>query len=171
MQHFNRLKFNRLRFCSIPTFPEDWEPPSWLIFELGILGGRLYFEFPEYHHIKETLRFESQNNGAFSEEDDSDYEDDSQATTKNTLAFLGEWLFLRLQGQDITHTPMGYVCQGWQLRGDHPLLTQRLVDVDVSGNGYKYHPSSQSDIDIEEDVDSDEGESEGDYGDENENKD
>lgn len=171
MQHFNRLDF-----YSIPTLPEDWEPPSWLAFELGILGGRLYFEFLEYHHIKESLCFEVQNNGAFSEEDDSDYEDDPQATTKNTLAFLGEWLSLRRQGQDITHTPMGYVCQGWQLRSGHPFFTQRLVDIDFSTDGYTYHPSSQSEIEIDEDVDSEdedegEGDGEGDDGDENENED
>lgn len=152
MQHFNRLDF-----YATPSLPEDWEPPSWLPFELGILGGRLYFEYPEYNLILENLRFDTQHSKHSSDEDED--EDDPQTTTKNTLAFLGEWLSLRRQGQDITHTPMGYVCQGWQLRSDHPFFTQRLVDVDVSSDSYTFQPSSQSEID--EDIESeDEGEDE-----------
>lgn len=34
MQHFDLLDF-----YATPRFPEDWEQPSWLPFELGILGG------------------------------------------------------------------------------------------------------------------------------------
>lgn len=79
----------------------------------------------------------------------------------------------RRQGQDITHTVMGYICQGWQLWSDHPFYTQKFIDVDVSSDGYTYHPSSQGEIEIDEDVDSedeDEGEDDGEDGDEDENE-
>ena len=81
-------------------------------------------------------------------------EEDSQTTARNTLVFLGDWLSLRRQGQDITQTPMGYVCQGWQLRSDHPFFTQRLVDANVLSDGYTFQPGSQSENDVNEDVDS-----------------
>ncbi|BCR85589.1 uncharacterized protein ACHE_21047A [Aspergillus chevalieri] len=94
-----------------------------------------------------------------------------QTTTKNTFAFLGEWLSLRRQGQNITHTPMGYVCQGWQLRSDHPFFTQRLVDVDVSSDGCTYHPSSQSEFEIDEEVDREDEDGNEDYVEEDKNDD
>lgn len=149
-------EFNRLDFYSIPTLPEDWKPPPWLPLELGILGGRLYFEFAEYHYIQRSLIFSDQINGLYLDEHED--EEGSQTIAKNTLAFLGEWLSLRRQGQDITQTPMGYVCQGLQLRSDYPFFTQRLVDVNLLSDSYTFHPSSQSEIDVDEDVDSgDEG--------------
>lgn len=145
-------EFNRLDFYSIPTLSEDWKPPPWLPFELGILGGRLYFEFAEYHYIQRSLLPGTQSSDICLDEHEN--EEDSQTTARNTLAFLGEWLSLRRQGQDITQTPMGYVCQGWQLPSDHPFFTQRLVDVNILSDGYTFQPSSQSEGDVDEDVDS-----------------
>ena len=147
-------EFNRLDFYSIPTLPEGWKPPSWLPLELGILGGRLYFEFAEYHYIQRSLLLSTQRNGICLEKHEDEDEEDSQTTARNTLAFLGDWLSLRRQGQDVTQTPMGYVCQGWQLRSDHPFFTQRLVDANVLSDGYTFQPGSQSENDVNEDVDS-----------------
>ena len=147
-------EFNRLDFYSIPTLPEGWKPPSWLPLELGILGGRLYFEFAEYHYIQRSLLLSTQRNGICLDKHEDEDEEDSQTTARNTLAFLGDWLSLRRQGQDVTQTPMGYVCQGWQLRSDHPFFTQRLVDANVLSDGYTFQPGSQSENDVNEDVDS-----------------
>lgn len=44
--------------------------------------------------------------------------------TKRPLTFLQEWLALRRKGQDFTHTPMGYVCQGKPLSQNHPFFTK-----------------------------------------------
>ncbi|KAJ0427087.1 hypothetical protein BJY00DRAFT_320561 [Aspergillus carlsbadensis] len=82
------LHFNNLDYYALPSLPDGWRPPSWLPFEIGILGGRLYFEFSEYEGILAPIR---------------------------------------RQGQDISDTPMGYVCQDWQLRSDHPFFTTRPV--------------------------------------------
>ena len=146
-------EFNRLDFYSIPNLPEGWKPPSWLPLELGILGGRLYFEFAEYHYIQRSI-LSTQSNGICLDKHEDEDEEDSQTTARNTLVFLGDWLSLRRQGQDITQTPMGYVCQGWQLRSDHPFFTQRLVDANVLSDGYTFQPGSQSENDVNEDVDS-----------------
>lgn len=147
-------EFNRLDFYSIPTLPEGWKPPSWLPLELGILGGRLYFEFAEYHYIQRSLLLSTQSNGICLDKHEDEDEEDSQTTARNTLAFLGDWLSLRRQGQDVTQTPMGYVCQGWQLRSDHPFFTQRFVDANILSDGYTFQPGSQSENDVNEDVDS-----------------
>lgn len=147
-------EFNRLDFYSIPTLPEGWKPPSWLPLELGILGGRLYFEFAEYHYIQRSLLLSTQRNGICLDKHEDEDEEDSQTTARNTLAFLGDWLSLRRQGQDVTQTPMGYVCQGWQLRSDHPFFTQRFVDANILSDGYTFQPGSQSENDVNEDVDS-----------------
>ncbi|KAL3452963.1 hypothetical protein BJX65DRAFT_302864 [Aspergillus insuetus] len=45
------LHFNSLNYYALPSLPDVWRPPSWLPFEIGILGGRLYFEFSEYEDI------------------------------------------------------------------------------------------------------------------------
>jgi hypothetical protein len=39
------------------------------------------------------------------------------------LLFLQEWLALRRHGQDISHTPMGYVCQGCRIHHNHPFFS------------------------------------------------
>jgi hypothetical protein len=49
------LHFNRLDYYALPSLPDGWNPPSWLPFEIGILGGRLYFEFSEYEDILARL--------------------------------------------------------------------------------------------------------------------
>ncbi|KAL4784729.1 hypothetical protein BJX76DRAFT_356715 [Aspergillus varians] len=142
--------FNRLDFYSIPSLPENWKPPLWLPLELGILGGRLYFEFAEYQYIQKSLRFSKQSRGLCLDEHVDEDEDASQATAENILAFLGEWLSLRRRVQDITQTPMGYICQDWHLRSDHPFFTRRLVDANVSSDDYTFQPNSQPESDGED---------------------
>ncbi|KAL1886622.1 hypothetical protein Plec18167_000554 [Paecilomyces lecythidis] len=39
--------FNHLSYYSVPSLPEEWSAPQWLPVEVGILAGRLYFEFSE----------------------------------------------------------------------------------------------------------------------------
>ena len=73
--------------------------------ELGIFAGRLYVGFDECTALR---RFMESQGGA--------------ALSANPAGFLFGWLALRRKGQDITHTPMGYVCQGWPLRKDQHLF-------------------------------------------------
>ncbi|KAE8368446.1 hypothetical protein BDV27DRAFT_167987 [Aspergillus caelatus] len=99
------VHFDTLNYYAFPSPPKGWSPPPWLPFELGILAGRLYFKFSEYKFLLEQLR----------------------------LNFLQDWLTLRRQGQDISHTPMGYVCQGTRLRSDHPCFLDRKAVEEIEG--------------------------------------
>jgi hypothetical protein len=47
------------------------------------------------------------------------------AFTRKPLTFLQEWLALRRKGQDFSHSPMGFICQGQRLLENHPFF-QRL---------------------------------------------
>ncbi|KAA6409640.1 MAG: hypothetical protein FRX48_06252 [Lasallia pustulata] len=49
------LQFNGLDYYAIPNLPSGWEAPMWLMIELGILAGRLYFEFKEYNSLCQYL--------------------------------------------------------------------------------------------------------------------
>ncbi|KAL4873947.1 hypothetical protein BDV12DRAFT_191814 [Aspergillus spectabilis] len=115
------LHFNSLDYFALPSLPDGWNPPVWLPFELGILGGRLYFPFSEYEDILSRL---------YSLSGDPTEETELSslcAVAKNRLSFLQEWFAIRRQGQDITDTPMGYICQDWPLRSDHPFFSSRSV--------------------------------------------
>ncbi|KAL3476926.1 hypothetical protein BJX99DRAFT_258041 [Aspergillus californicus] len=118
------LRFDTLTFYALPSLPDKWVAPSWLPFELGILGGRLYFAFSDYATILGRLSLPS---GAIDEELEEVVD---QEGSKNRLAFLREWLAIRRQGQDITDTPMGYVLQGWPLRSDHPFFLSMSIKPD-----------------------------------------
>lgn len=138
------LHFDTLTYYALPNLPFMWKPPTWLPFELGILAGRLYFNFSDYDALLESINAaeHSESNGqpSFSSSDD-------HANAKNVLAFLNEWLAIRRQGQDITHTPMGYVCQGRKLRSDHPFFMQRSEQVDLASG---ITASYQTGVDEEE---------------------
>lgn len=122
------LHFDTLTYYAFPNLPFMWKPPTWLPFELAILAGRLYFNFSDYEALLQSIAAAEQE-GDTSRPSSSP---DDQASAKNVLAFLNEWLAIRRQGQDITHTPMGYVCQGRTLRSDHPFFVQRSEQVDLA---------------------------------------
>ncbi|KAL4745958.1 hypothetical protein BDW72DRAFT_198161 [Aspergillus terricola var. indicus] len=116
------LHFNSLTYYSLPSLPDGWKPPAWLPFELGIIAGRLYFSFSEYEDVSNPLYSLTRNPGMKDESLDS--------WTKNRLNFLQEWLAIRRQGQDITDTPMGYICQNWPLRREHPFFATRSAQTE-----------------------------------------
>ncbi|KAL4903827.1 hypothetical protein BDW74DRAFT_185914 [Aspergillus multicolor] len=149
------LHFNDLTYYSLPSLPADWKPPVWLPFELGIIAGRLYFPFSEYADISDPLYSLS---GVPGEEDET-----LNSWTKNRLNFLQEWLGIHRQGQDITDTPMGYICQNWPLRAGHPFFATRTVKAPdapvfeslryrVPDEGEEYY-SSDDGLDVDVDVD------------------
>ena len=145
------LHFNKLDLYAIPSLPAEWKAPSWLSFELGILSGRLYFDFADYEFILHGLRCDVDSIEYIdltSAVEPDDYDSDA---AKATLAFLMEWLSIRRQGQDITHTPMGYVCQGWTLRGEHPFFAGRQDDGDAAANNGTGHSLQSSGCTVDED--------------------
>ncbi|KAF4965489.1 hypothetical protein FSARC_6722 [Fusarium sarcochroum] len=147
------LQFNDLTFHSIPPLPSDWKAPGWLQVELGIYGGRLYFEWDEYDDMcallgiqegvveEDEANLEMTMDGAADDEPaQAEHEiephEKSQAErklTQNPLTFLQEWLAVRRRGQDFAHSPMGFVSQGKRLQEDHIFFRQtERVAVDQS---------------------------------------
>lgn len=138
------LPFSRLKFFSTPTLPEDWEPPSWLTCGLGLLAGRLYFDWEEYGPLCEFLGVqpeklqlcddvegEADGEGYVDGQDDGDAGgntvDGKKSFCARPLLFLHDWLAVRRAGQDLAHTPMGMLSQGKSLSADHPFFTDPPV--------------------------------------------
>ncbi|KAG8361093.1 hypothetical protein FVEN_g899 [Fusarium venenatum] len=110
-------RFNTLDYFTIPS--RDTTPvfPPWLAIEIGVLAGRLYFDYSEYADLVSWL-------GISQDEMPRPIPKASQLETRRvtrglfvdqTLKFLLEWLTYRRQTQDIMHTPMGFLCQGKKL--------------------------------------------------------
>ncbi|GLB04652.1 hypothetical protein AtubIFM57258_010668 [Aspergillus tubingensis] len=140
------LHFERLDYYSIPPLSSTHALPSWLSFELGILAGRLYFGYAEYEGIMEQLQL------------GPDWLDVSNLASReltNKMGFLQEWLALRRQGQDISHTPMGYICQRRPLRVDHPFFAEVNAQNGPShilrSSGYKSGAKEEEYYDSDED--------------------
>lgn len=127
------LNFSHLKYFALPSLPPRWEPPAWLPIEIGLLAGRLYFHYADYQPIMNHLSvniFKLARIARTPEEAGSIHLHSLLA--RKTLAFLHEWLSVRRSGQDISQTPMGYICQGWPLREDHPFFrSPRLISNEV----------------------------------------
>ncbi|KAL9125857.1 MAG: hypothetical protein Q9217_005002 [Psora testacea] len=147
------LHFNNLKYYAMPALPTGWEPPRWLIIQLGIFAGRLYFHFDEYSDLLAYLGFQDNDHQLLETIDDAapsakvseldgpadDVADEAeldrgisrqaQSFTTKPLTFLQEWLALRRKGQDFSHTPMGHVCQGKPLKASHPFFKRFETDV------------------------------------------
>jgi hypothetical protein len=52
----------------------------------------------------------------------------SDAFASKAISFLLEWLSLRRKGQDIMHTPIGYICQGRPLDSGHAFFVTHGVN-------------------------------------------
>ncbi len=144
------LHFNTLSYYVLPRLPAGYIAPEWLSIELGIFAGRLYINFLECAPLMRYLQLA----------DRTDTEvpqikgEHVGVFTKNPVNFLLEWLTLCRKGQDIMHTPMGYVCQGWPLHESHPFFVVRRADA-----GEVITPSvrgtSRGNVDEAEDGDTD----------------
>jgi hypothetical protein len=99
------LQFADLKYFSLPALPRGRFVSKSLTAELNNFAGRLYMDFNEY-----SLLVNYTKEGSSSKID---------APTTNVTGFLVEWLSLRRKGQDIMHTPIGYVCQDRPLNRSH----------------------------------------------------
>lgn len=143
------LHFNNLKYYAVPSLPAEWKASTWLMIELGIFTGRLYFEYEEYGGLREYLGLGPLPTRLGGEADDCapaaeidsggiDGRVGNPAQKRGTglgalqaqhfipkpLTFLHEWLAVRRRGQDFVHTPMGYVCQGKALNASHPFFAR-----------------------------------------------
>lgn len=144
------LHFDDLYFYSVPALPPNWRAPSWLIHDLGIFSGRLYFRFEEYETLCGYLGLKWQSQAAtfvkdgparelLVDDEDGDKIDHSPTDQKNRqypftnrpLLFMQEWLTIRRKGQDFALTPMGYICQGKRLAEDGSFLIENTAGEEV----------------------------------------
>lgn len=101
--------FNCLTYLAIPTWPKTRQLPTWLCIEVGILSGRLYFEFSEYEPLLSWLGILPTKQQLES----------SGIKIEEPLQFLQEWVAYRRRTDDILHTPVGFVCQRQPLHENH----------------------------------------------------
>ncbi len=134
MEHFNNLSYYVL-----PPLPSGHRVPQWLSIQLGMFAGRLYADFSECAALAKYLEHSA-----------------NLVRWVNPARFLLEWLVLRRKGQDVMHTPVGYVCQGRSLREDHPFFVSRQARLGDSSVGLLTGPTSVSE-DPEAEVDGDGG--------------
>ncbi|KAI9734262.1 MAG: hypothetical protein M1834_002366 [Cirrosporium novae-zelandiae] len=195
------LHFNNLDFYAIPGMSRGWKAPMWLIIELGIFAGRLYFEYEEYKDLQKYLGFQeavtisteaTDNRATLSELNGIDKLVDGsvdglnistragevQSFTTKPLTFLQEWLALRRKGQDFTHTPMGYVCQGKPLSQNHPFFRRveddgvtRIEAVDMRTGHSEESSAGTHSTDSFSSSETFDDDDDGDYSDDRENKD
>ena len=128
------LAFDTLRLYTIPSLPASWRAPTWLVRDLGIFAGRLYFDFDEQSHaVYQALGLPPpasslENVSTELTEMDLWHElpfDDPQAEvqegpfSENPLLFMQEWLSIRRKGQDFSQSMVGELIRGRRLeRGD-----------------------------------------------------
>lgn len=117
------LHFNHLDYYTIPKF--DGIIPTQVKIEIGLLAGRLYFEFSECKDIGQYLDTQEEH---FSERASSYAFPCVKGFASQPFAFLEEWFSVTRKGQDYAHTPMGYICQGRPLRRDHPFFSAATAD-------------------------------------------
>jgi hypothetical protein len=147
------LQFNSLDYYAIPPLPKLFQAPKWLMVELGIFAGRLYFEWDEYEKILSYLGIQLPREGG----DHSEQFALKEAFATKPLAFLHEWLAVRRKGQDFEHTPMGFITTGKPLFADHPFFSASTKNEDSETNV----PSTASrilQIEDDDDDESDDGE-------------
>jgi hypothetical protein len=129
------LHFNDLQYYAVPSLPPDWKAPLWLLSELGIYSGRLYFEYTEHSTLLGYLTVQEETDKIGETENDNlnvssssstsevivelTTEKKAKAFTRRPLIFLQEWLAVRRKDHDFSNTPMGFICQGKQLLETH----------------------------------------------------
>jgi hypothetical protein len=134
------LHFSGLTYYVLPCLPDGYVAPDWLSIELGIFAGRLYMNFAECTPLTNYLQLadkipqisNGQQVGLF---------------TQDPISFLLEWLAVRRRGQDIMHTPIGYICQGRPLHESHPFFVARRADAEEAAALPKIGRSGSGDID------------------------
>lgn len=114
--------FDRLTFYALPPLPMNHQVPAWLSVELGIFAGRMYADFAGCTVLRRYMERSRSGDGDRA----------AAAFSASPAGFLLEWLALRRKGQNIAHTPVGYVCQGRPLHKDHHFFAAR--EADFGGN-------------------------------------
>jgi len=147
------LGFDSLKFYSVPCLPESWCAPTWLVRDLGIFAGRLYFDYDsqcnavyEFLGLPPPAPTAAALATAFTELDlwsELPYEEASKEEQKldafspNALVFMQEWLAIRRKGQDFSQTMMGEVCRGRKLEREEAGKVEEIVANRVEKSMYE----------------------------------
>ncbi|KAK0715578.1 hypothetical protein B0H67DRAFT_665770 [Lasiosphaeris hirsuta] len=150
----NMVQFGSLAYFALPRLPFGSAIPEWLTIETGVLAGRLYFDFAEYAALRDYIQAQCgepleeipQLDGASATKQVGAKE--TEVVASNFLGFLLEWLTLRRRNQDITHTPMGYVCQRRVLTQDNVFFRRRDLFQDAA-KAPRFNRRSSEDADAE----------------------
>ncbi|KFA51508.1 hypothetical protein S40293_06317 [Stachybotrys chartarum IBT 40293] len=126
--------FNTLTYFTMPTREKTPTFPQWLSIEIGILAGRLYFDYSEYASLLAWLGIDREAKSSRDLPNGPSPETVPVARglfVDQPLKFLLEWLTYRRQTLDIMHTPMGYVCQRRNLDSEHSFFNSATASRDV----------------------------------------
>ena len=139
------LVFDTLTLYTVPRLPDNWRAPTWLVRDLGIFAGRLYFDYgsqsravyralglpppPVSSTVEEDLPVEELTEMDLWHElpfGDTPLRDDIEEGPfcRDPLLFMQEWLAIRRKGQDFSQSMVGQLVRG-----------RRLEEVDVRDEG------------------------------------
>lgn len=134
------LHFSSLGYYALPQLPLGYIVPRWLCTELTIFAGGLYLDFEGYQSVERFLHLAGSNSGA--------PDAASGLSVENPIDFTRDWLALRRKGQDITHTPLGHLCNGRRLHQAHRFFVAPGSDVQQRGV-FQERDQSDSEVDGE----------------------
>ena len=142
--------FDTLTFYTVPSLPSSWCAPAWLVRDLGIFAGRLYFNYDnQYRGVCESLGLppppasESTSEGSPLTAKDLWQEmpfaeaplekEEPEPFSNVPLVFMQEWLAIRRKGQDFSQTMMGELCRGRRLERSESKKVDEGVEEVVEG--------------------------------------
>ena len=103
------IAFDKLDFYSVPALPKGWKAPTWLVCDLGIFAGRLYFDYDDQcqavyeamglappHTSPSTSKSNGLSNAAVI--DAHRGKGRRKPFSNNALFFMQEWLAIKRKG-------------------------------------------------------------------------
>lgn len=132
--------FDTLMLYTVPTLPPNWRAPTWLVRDLGIFAGRLYFDFrTQARAVYQSLGLPPppaasiEGNNPLDElsetdllwhelpfddtgsQEDVKVKEENLPFCKDPLLFMQEWLAVRRKGQDFSQSMVGRLVRGRRL--------------------------------------------------------
>ena len=136
------VMFDTLQFYTIPHLPNGWHAPTWLVRDLGIFAGRLYFDFQEQSHaLYPSLGLPQPASAVQNAPTELDlwqelpFDDapkghrEPEPFSPSPLLFMQEWLAVRRKGQDFSQTMMGELCRGRRLEIEQEARSDTIQEV------------------------------------------
>ena len=127
------LVFDTLTLYTVPRLPANWRAPTWLVRDLGIFAGRLYFDYKTQSQAvyralglppppptassstveEELTEMDLWHELPFGDAPREGVEDGPFC--RDPLLFLQEWLAVRRKGQDFSQSMVGQLIRGRRL--------------------------------------------------------